>query len=105
MGALEPPHLLLILAIVLIIFGPGKLPQLGKAVGDGLRELRHATSDDSTIRHDSPSAPATALVSASATHHTCPHCQAQVPAADRFCGACGASLGAPASAVTSGSSR
>lgn len=35
--------LVLILAIALILFGPSKLPQLGKAVGDTLREFRNST--------------------------------------------------------------
>jgi len=33
LGALESWHLIVILVIVLVVFGPGKLPQLGKAVG------------------------------------------------------------------------
>jgi sec-independent protein translocase protein TatA len=51
MGALEPWHLILILAIVLIIFGPGKLPDIGKAMGKTIREFRQAsnvTMDDLT---------------------------------------------------------
>ena len=39
-GILQPAHLLLILAIVLIVFGPGKLPELGKALGQMTRDLR-----------------------------------------------------------------
>ncbi|TBL72712.1 twin-arginine translocase TatA/TatE family subunit [Paenibacillus thalictri] len=35
--------LLLILAIALILFGPSKLPQLGRAFGDTLREFRNST--------------------------------------------------------------
>lgn len=37
--------LIVILVIVLIIFGPGKLPQIGGAVGNALREFRKATSE------------------------------------------------------------
>ncbi len=44
MGIIEPWHLLLILLIVLIIFGPGKLPELGKAMGKTIREFRQASS-------------------------------------------------------------
>jgi len=36
----QPMHLLLILAIALFIFGPGKLPQLGASIGKSIRELR-----------------------------------------------------------------
>ena len=37
--------LIIILVIVLIIFGPGKLPQIGSAVGGALKEFRRATSE------------------------------------------------------------
>lgn len=43
-GLLQPSHLLLILVLVLIIFGPGKLPALGKALGESIRELRESTA-------------------------------------------------------------
>jgi len=46
LGALQPAHLIVILVIVLLIFGPGKLPELGRAMGDGLRELKKATGKD-----------------------------------------------------------
>jgi len=35
--------LIIILAIALILFGPSKLPQLGRAFGDTLREFRNST--------------------------------------------------------------
>lgn len=44
-GILQPTHLVLILAIILIVFGPGKLPQLGKTLGQSIRELRSASAD------------------------------------------------------------
>jgi len=44
-GILQPMHLLLILAIVLIIFGAGKLPEVGKSLGTGIREFRASVSD------------------------------------------------------------
>ncbi|MCJ8011589.1 twin-arginine translocase TatA/TatE family subunit [Paenibacillus sp. KQZ6P-2] len=37
------PGLLIILMIALVVFGPSKLPQLGRAVGDTLREFRSST--------------------------------------------------------------
>lgn len=39
------PGLILILVIALIIFGPNKLPELGKAAGSTLREFKSATKD------------------------------------------------------------
>ena len=38
-------HLLVILVIALVIFGPAKLPELGKALGQGIREFKSATRE------------------------------------------------------------
>ena len=38
------PELVLILIIGLVVFGPGKLPEIGKAVGKSLNEFKKATS-------------------------------------------------------------
>jgi sec-independent protein translocase protein TatA len=54
-GILQPTHLVLILAIILIIFGPGKLPELGKTLGSSIRELRTASSEPITA--EKPAAP------------------------------------------------
>lgn len=43
MGNLGPAELLLILVVALIVFGPRKLPELGKSLGAGLREFRKST--------------------------------------------------------------
>lgn len=39
------PGLILILVIALIIFGPSKLPEIGRAFGNTLREFKHSTKD------------------------------------------------------------
>ena len=39
------PGLIIILIIALIVFGPSKLPQLGKAVGQTLKEFKNSTKD------------------------------------------------------------
>ncbi|QFG00972.1 twin-arginine translocase TatA/TatE family subunit [Psychrobacillus glaciei] len=39
------PGLIIILVIALIVFGPAKLPQLGKAVGQTLKEFKNSTKD------------------------------------------------------------
>jgi sec-independent protein translocase protein TatA len=39
------PELLIILAIVILLFGVGKLPQLGKGIGEGIRNFKQAVKD------------------------------------------------------------
>lgn len=39
-GLFQPMHLLVIFLIALIIFGPKKLPELGKGIGEGFRALK-----------------------------------------------------------------
>lgn len=39
-GLFQPTHLLVILAVALFVFGPKKLPELGKGLGDGIRNFR-----------------------------------------------------------------
>lgn len=46
MGAVQPWHLLLVVLAVLILFGPGKLPALGKSFGQSIREFRSSVKDD-----------------------------------------------------------
>ena len=45
MASIGVPGLIIILVLALIIFGPSKLPQLGRAVGDTLREFKTSTKD------------------------------------------------------------
>jgi len=42
---IHPAFLIVLVILVLIIFGPGRLPELGGAVGRTLKEFRKATSD------------------------------------------------------------
>jgi sec-independent protein translocase protein TatA len=39
-GLFQPLHLLVIFAIALFVFGPKKLPELGKGIGEGIRALK-----------------------------------------------------------------
>lgn len=43
-GLFQPMHLIIILAIALVIFGPGKLPQIGAGLGKSIREFKKALS-------------------------------------------------------------
>lgn len=45
-GNFGPWELVLILVIVLVIFGPGKLPQVGQSMGKALQNFRKAKQED-----------------------------------------------------------
>jgi sec-independent protein translocase protein TatA len=55
-GLFQPMHLLVIFFIALLVFGPRKLPELGRGLGDGIRELKKGLQDSaastSTSRAD-----------------------------------------------------
>lgn len=44
-GLFQPMHLLVILAIVLLIFGPKKLGELGKGLGEGIRNFKSSMNE------------------------------------------------------------
>ena len=98
-GVLQPWHLIVILVIVLVVFGPGKLPELGKAMGEGIKELKKATSgeeekDSATAAATTTVAPAATVTpinanAAAAATRVCPSCRGSVPGGDKFCGNCG----------------
>jgi sec-independent protein translocase protein TatA len=44
-GLFQPMHLIIILAIALIIFGPSRLPQLGEGLGKSIREFKKALNE------------------------------------------------------------
>jgi len=79
-GALQPGHLVVILAIVLLVFGPGKLGEVSAQLGKGLRELREGTEgkDHTELAHAS---------------RYCSQCGTPAPARTSFCAACGRALG------------
>lgn len=43
-GMLTPTIAVILLVLALIIFGPGKLPQLGKSLGQGIKEFKDAAN-------------------------------------------------------------
>jgi sec-independent protein translocase protein TatA len=44
-GLLQPLHLLMIFAIAMLVFGPKKLPELGKGLGEGIRGFKKAMAE------------------------------------------------------------
>jgi TatA/E family protein of Tat protein translocase len=52
MGALQPFHLLIVAGVVLLVFGPKRLPQLAKGIGESMRELKktlHGVTDSEPV--------------------------------------------------------
>jgi TatA/E family protein of Tat protein translocase len=59
MPNIGPVELVIILVIALLVIGPGKLPDVGSALGKSIREFRKAASDvQESVKLDAPVAPA-----------------------------------------------
>ena len=46
MGRIGIPELLIILAIIILIFGASRLPEIGRGIGKGIRNFKDATRDN-----------------------------------------------------------
>ena len=51
-GLFQPMHLLVIFFIALLVFGPKKLPELGKGIGEGIRALKAGMKDGEAKAED-----------------------------------------------------
>ena len=49
-----PPELLIVLAIVVVLFGAGRLASIGAGLGRGIREFRKELRDENEDRHSPP---------------------------------------------------
>jgi sec-independent protein translocase protein TatA len=114
MPQIGPMELLIVLGIVIVIFGAGKISDLGGALGKGIREFREQTKDKDEAQDTTPVAttpvattpvaavavpvaPAAVAPATTATAvGTCPSCGRENPNSQPFCGSCGASLATPA---------
>jgi len=114
MPALGPWELVIILLIVVVIFGAGRLAEIGGAVGKSVREFRSATQDDkdkaaaaaaaASTQATLPPQPVVNQVAAPAgtastptplsttVENKCPSCATINPNGQVFCGQCGTRL-------------
>lgn len=46
MGSLSPVHWLIVIVVVLLLFGPGRLAGVGKGLGEGIRSFKKGISED-----------------------------------------------------------
>jgi sec-independent protein translocase protein TatA len=51
-GLFQPMHLIVILVIVLVIFGPGKLPELGEGLAKGIKSFKKGIKDSTEAAKD-----------------------------------------------------
>ncbi len=51
MELFAPQHLLVILIVALLVFGPKKIPELGKALGEGIRGFKDGIKDSPNAAH------------------------------------------------------
>jgi len=56
-GLFQPMHLLVILGIALLVFGPKKLPELGKGLGESIRGFKAALNGSDTPTNPAPKEP------------------------------------------------
>ncbi|MBI2910167.1 MAG: twin-arginine translocase TatA/TatE family subunit [Chloroflexi bacterium] len=85
------PEMILILVIALIVFGPGKLPEIGGAIGKGIREFRKA-SLDLTRQFNVELAREAEAAKARQERVVCAKCNVENPSANKFCSNCGTEL-------------
>ena len=55
MGSLSPIHWLIVIVIVLLVFGPGRLAGVGKGLGEGIRSFKKGLNDEA--EDDKPATP------------------------------------------------
>jgi len=53
-GLFQPLHLILIIAIILLLFGPAKFASLGKGVGEGIRNFKSAIKEGEEKKDGKP---------------------------------------------------
>ncbi len=90
----SPEQLLVILAILLLIFGPSKLPQLGASMGKTIKAFRESAKE--VAAETGAPAQATAQAAQQATvagpSVPCPKCGTAAAADAQFCTRCGAKI-------------
>ena len=71
MANIGPLEIAVVLVIVLVVFGPGRLPELGKSMGKGIREFKGSlsTEDKDEVPADSLSKPAEIVDGEVVTEH------------------------------------
>jgi sec-independent protein translocase protein TatA len=100
-GPFGVPELLIIAFIIILIFGVGRLPEVGGALGKGIREFRKSSKEDADDATPSMSAGPTTMSSdapsAGSDSRFCGECGERNSASAKFCSKCGHTMGVMAS--------
>lgn len=94
---LQPLHLIIILVVALLIFGPKRLPEIGRYIGKTLTEFRAGTQELSESFREEVSKPipphtASSQTASADAGNFCPNCGVPNTPEARFCGSCGNAL-------------
>lgn len=81
-GLFQPMHLIIILAIVLIVFGPGKLPDIGGALGRGIKEFKTSVNDEANAPTKAETVTTTTTTSAAPVNPVAPAATVATPTAE-----------------------
>ena len=101
---IQPLHIAIIVAVALLIFGPKRLPEIGRYIGKTITEFRHGTQElTESLREEvnkpllataTPAAvlPVMSPSSSAVGGNYCTQCGSPNMANARFCGSCGVRL-------------
>ncbi|MDE3090945.1 MAG: twin-arginine translocase TatA/TatE family subunit [Chloroflexota bacterium] len=88
MFGLQPIHIVAIVVVALLIFGPSRLPEIGRAFGKTIREFQSATKEATQTFQDEAQKPAEVKKAEPATT-ACKNCGKPVLLGVKFCPECG----------------
>ena len=102
---IQPIHIIIILIVALLLFGPSRLPELGRSLGKGLNEFRRGTREmtqgltDEITKADGHASPppqsaqtSQAPAAPTVNGNFCTQCGSPNAADARFCNKCGTPL-------------
>jgi sec-independent protein translocase protein TatA len=87
---LQPIHLVVIAIVALIIFGPSRLPEIGRSLGKTLREFQSATKEATQSFSEEVQKPVEATKEEQPAMVTCKNCGKSIQTGMKFCPNCGA---------------
>ena len=86
---LQPTHLIIIAVVALIIFGPSRLPEIGRAFGKTLKEFQSATREATQSFSEEVQKPAEVKKEEAVATVACKNCSKPMQVGMKFCPHCG----------------